>query len=213
MKTNVYNVVILDKSGSMSLIKQEAINGYNETLQTIIAAQIKHAETQEHFVTLVTFDSNATDMVYDRMACKEAAELTNDTYRPGSLTPLYDAMGTTLSNFRRTLDATANNKVLVTIITDGQENASKEYTGGHIRLMVDELKALGWVFTYIGANHDVKAFARKISVENVLEFEATSRGMHAMFEKEKCCRMRFFDKVAENKSGMTNFFDEADGEI
>lgn len=58
MKTNIYNIVILDQSGSMESIKKQSINGYNETVQTIKAAQKKHHETQEHFVTLVVFDSS-----------------------------------------------------------------------------------------------------------------------------------------------------------
>ena len=54
-KTQVYNLVILDKSGSMELIRKEAVNGYNETLGTIKAAQLKHLDTQEHFVSLAAF--------------------------------------------------------------------------------------------------------------------------------------------------------------
>ena len=213
MKTNIYNVVILDKSGSMQSIKQEAINGYNETLQTIKVAQQKYAETQNHFVSLVIFDSESTDTLYDRVACIEASELTEETYQPGSLTPLYDAMGTTLSKFRHTLDATADHKVLVTIITDGQENASKEYSGKQIHQIVNELKVLGWVFTYIGANQNLEEVAKTIAVTNVLNFKSTSVGTQAMFAKERKSRMRFFDRVAEKLEDtilQSGFFEDDD---
>jgi len=56
--------------------------------------------------------------------------------------------------------------VLVTIITDGEENSSKEFTGQMIKKMIDELKALGWVFTFIGANIDVEKVAAQISINN-----------------------------------------------
>ena len=205
-KTNIYNVVILDQSGSMGSIRDEAINGFNETLQTIKAAQREHAEVQEHYVTLVVFNSTTTDTVYNNTVCTQAAELNRETYVPDCGTPLYDAMGNTLSKFRNSLenkginplDKTVDNKVLVTVITDGQENDSKKYTGKQIHQMVTELKALGWVFTYIGANHDVEEAALRIGVTNSLKFESTKRGTKAMFARELKSRKRYYDKVASN---------------
>ena len=55
MKAQIYNLIILDRSGPMYEIKQEAINGYTETLGTIKAAQLKYMDTQEHFVSLAAF--------------------------------------------------------------------------------------------------------------------------------------------------------------
>lgn len=199
MKTNIYNIVILDESGSMQMIKQQAINGYNETLQTINAAQKKHAETQQHFVTLVTFDSEAIKTIYDCAPCQKAEELTNDNYLPGCSTPLYDAMGMTLSKFNHSLDRTADHRVLVTIITDGEENASKEYNGEMVKKLVEEFKGKGWVFTYIGANQDVEKVAATISITNVMNFSATNHGTDMMFAKESRSRSRFFDRIANNE--------------
>jgi NAD-dependent deacetylase len=217
-KTNIYNVVILDQSGSMASIKQEAINGYNETLQTIKAAQQQHADTQEHFVTLVVFNGAATNMVYDRVICANADELTDKTYKPGSNTPLYDAMGTTLSKFRHMLDATADNEVLVTVITDGQENASKEFTGKQIFQLVNELKAQGWVFTYIGANHNVEEAASNMGIRHALKYESSKQGTQEMFMKQNMSRKNFYDRIAahddimERKRMIANdvFFEDED---
>ena len=199
-KTNIYNIIILDKSGSMEGIKQEAIGGYNETLQSIISAQTKYAETQRHFVTLVTFNSDSTDMVYDQIVCTEAAELTTKTYQPNCCTPLYDTMGITLTKFHNNLDTATDNHVLVTIITDGLENASKEYTGKQIYQMVTELRAQNWVFTYIGANHNVEEVAMKMGIHNSLQYDSDMKGTNDMFLKERRSRSRFYDKVAEGKS-------------
>jgi len=184
----------------MEAIKQEAISGYNETLQSIISAQTKHVETQQHFVTLVTFNSDSTDMVYNRIVCTEAAELTSRTYQPNSCTPLYDAMGMTLTKFRNAINMESDNRVLVTIITDGMENASIEYTGKQIHQMITELEALNWVFTYIGANHNVKEAAEKMGIRNSLAYDATMQGTKDMYKKEMMSRQRYYDKVAEGAS-------------
>lgn len=211
MKTNIYNILILDQSGSMQSIKRQAINGYNETVQTIKAAQQKHNETHEHFVTLVVFDSSEIKTIYDRVACEKADELNDKTYQPNASTPLYDAMGMTLTKFRYSLDENADNKVLVTMITDGEENSSKEYSGEMIKKLVDELKVKGWVFTYIGANQDVEKVAATISITNVMNFEASCIGTQAMFQQESRSRSRWYDRIAQNVAGKSlqeDFFDE-----
>ena len=200
VKTNIYNVVILDQSGSMESIKKEAIEGYNETLQTIKAAQKQYAETLNHFVTMVVFNGSDTKMVYDRVVCTKAEELTRRSYQPNSNTPLFDAMGSTLTKFRDTMDRSANNKVLVTIITDGFENASSIYSGQQIYQLVNELKNMGWVFTYIGADHNVEEVAKTMGVPNVLRFNKSSQGTQEMFIKERKSRERYYDSVALGKS-------------
>jgi len=157
---------------------------------------------------LVVFNGAATQTVYDRVVCSEAAELTQKTYQPDSNTPLYDAMGTTLTKFRHLLNTSADNKVLVTIITDGQENASKEYTGKQIHQMVQELKVMGWVFTYIGADHDVEEAAKRIGVNNILRFDKTQQGTREMFEKERNSRNKYYNMVAEKRNIVEGeFFD------
>ena len=103
-------------------------------------------------------------------------------------------------------------KVLVTVVTDGYENASKEYSGKAIKALVDELKAKGWVFAYIGANQDVEAVAATISITNVLNFEATSIGTACMSERVVKGRTRWFDKIAQGVSSAVedncDFFNE-----
>ncbi|MEG0900247.1 MAG: hypothetical protein RSF40_11130 [Oscillospiraceae bacterium] len=195
----------------MESIKKQAINGYNETVQTIKAAQKKHHETQKHFVTLVVFDSSEIKAVYDRVPCEKTEELNDKTYQPNACTPLYDAMGMALNKFRYSLDENADNKVLVTVITDGEENSSQEYSGEMIKKLVDELKAKGWVFAYIGANQDVEKVAATISITNVINFEATDQGTQVMFAKDNKSRMGWFDRVAKNESAESlqeNFFKE-----
>lgn len=193
MKTRIFNLIILDESGSMMSIKKEAIDSVNETLQTIRAAQKKH-EDQEHYVTLVTFN-NDVKMVCECANVDEVKELNAATYQPDCCTALYDAMGQSLSSLRKKV--ATDDKVLVTVVTDGCENASHEYSGKAIKALVDELKAAGWVFAYIGANHDVEAVASKISITNVMQFHADSVGTQMMSQRTNDARTRMYDRIAD----------------
>ena len=208
MKTRIFNLIIIDESGSMQSIKKEAIDSVNETIQTIRSAQKKHEE-QEHFVSLVTFNDDVKT-VHDCVPVSEVTELTSETYQPACCTALYDAMGLSVNALRKKVADV--DKVLVTVVTDGYENASKEYSGKAIKALVDELKVKGWVFAYIGANQDVEAVAASISITNTMNFEATCVGTTAMSEKLGRSRSRWFDKIAHGLSlpeeDNCNFFEE-----
>ena len=71
-KTKIYNLVILDKSGSMQSIRKEAVDGFNETLGSIKATQLKLLDTQEHYVSLAAFCGCGIDMIYDMTPIKDA---------------------------------------------------------------------------------------------------------------------------------------------
>ena len=94
-KTPIYNLVILDKRGSMESIRTEAINGYNETLASIKATQEEFSETQEHFISLAAFCNHGIDMIHNMTPINETEKLTREKYNPCCLTPLFDAIGTT----------------------------------------------------------------------------------------------------------------------
>ena len=76
MKTKIFNLIILDESGSMESIKQQAITGVNETIQTIRNAQKQHEE-QEHYVSLVSFNSSSVKNIYDCKQPNQVEELTD----------------------------------------------------------------------------------------------------------------------------------------
>lgn len=208
MKKRIFNLIIIDESGSMQSIKKEAIDSVNETIQTIRSAQRKHEE-QEHLVTLVTFNDDVKS-VYECVPVNEVKELTAENYCPDCCTALYDAMGMSLNVLRKSVAEV--DTVLVTIVTDGYENASREYDGKAIKALVDELKAKGWVFAYIGANHDVESAAINISITNVMSFEASDSGVRSMNRKVACARSRFFDRIANgdfsSAEANEDFFDK-----
>ena len=201
MKTQVFNVIILDKSGSMECIRQAAVSGFNETLNGIKKAQEKFADTQEHFVSLLTFCDCEKNYVFDKVPVAEARPLTMEDYQPCCCTPLYDAMGFTLTTMRNHVRNIEDAVVVVTIITDGLENASKEYTGSAVRQLVEQLKGEGWTFTYMGANQDSVEVAFSLSIRNARNFEYSAEGTMAGMAKDTSTRMNFYSRLADYKEG------------
>lgn len=153
MKAQIYNLIILDRSGSMETIKKEAIDGYNETLGTIKAAQLKYLDTQEHFISLAAFCGCGVDMIYDKVPAKDAEKLTADKYDPCCSTPLYDAIGSTCKQMKKHIKDDPNANVVVTIITDGCENSSREWSGKAVKELIENLKEEGWMFSFIGSEY------------------------------------------------------------
>ena len=193
MKQKIYNLIVLDASGSMYSIRNEAIAGVVETIQTIRTAQADNAD-QEQLFSLVVFNGAHISTVFDRMPITKVPDLNEKDYQPTDNTPLYDAMGNAITNLHRYIDEDDN--VLVTIITDGYENASSEWNHQRINRLVEDLKKKNWLFTYIGANQDALAVAKDMGIEHSLNFYADVAGTKAMFEKEKLSRRSLYDKLA-----------------
>ena len=196
-KTKVYNVIIMDRSGSMWDIQKPAIMGFNEVLGGVKAAQKKFSDTQEQFITLVLFDSSSIDNVYWNADPETAAILTKETYVPGASTPLYDAMGKTLTSLEKELAGDQNHTVVVTVITDGYENDSREFTLSAIRSLIEHLKGQGWSFAYMGTDHDVHGVTVSLSITNVIQFEKTEEETMNTFRKERRARERYMERMEE----------------
>jgi hypothetical protein len=194
-KTKVYNVIIMDRSGSMWEIQKPSIMGYNEVLGGVKAAATKFAETQEHFMTLVLFDSTSIDEVYWNANPANAAILTDETYVPGACTPLYDAVGRTLTKLEKELKDDENHSVVVTIITDGYENDSHEYNLIAVKSLIEHLKKEGWSFAYMGTDHDVEGVTVSLSITNVVKFEKTEAETLKSFKKERHAREMWSHKM------------------
>lgn len=157
-KTTVFNLVILDESGSMSSLKKMTIDGCNETLNVVRKLQKENADTQRCLVSIYAFQGDGS--LPSRYICKNVpADKVNDVtpadYQPEGMTPLLDAVGSTLVDLKAIASTHEDATASVTIITDGYENASKEYTYHDVSKLISQLKELGWNFNFIGANIDV----------------------------------------------------------
>lgn len=195
----ILNLIIVDESASMTSIYNEELNGMNETIHTI-KSKADEVSGIKQYVNLITFDTTHYKQHLRHCPAENVRFLTSDDYRPCGGTPLYDAIGHAVTSLER--HTTANDAVLVTIITDGYENASREFTANEIRRLVQRLSAKGWLFTFIGANQDVMFEAGKMGIRNAMSFASDSDGTKEMWEKEKLSRNAFYNRI--NNAKLTN---------
>lgn len=193
MEQKIYNLIILDESGSMSMIEKATVKGLNQTIQNIKGAQIE-LPGQKQFVTLMSFNSAGRTYHYDLTPAAEIEVFDGKKYQPADCTPLYDAIGAGITRLMPFVEK--DDKVLVTIITDGMENDSKEYNYKAVSALISKVKEMGWMVTYIGANQDALAVARSMNIDNSLNFEASDDGVEKMMACECRARKRFYRRAA-----------------
>lgn len=174
-KPAAYVTVILDETGSMQHCKGAAIAGFNEYLKAL-----RQVPTPVRF-TLTLFNSQKTDVRYHETPVAEVPDLAEATYQPTATTPLYDAVGRTLTIAGR--EAPLESKKLCAILTDGLENASREYTRDGIAHMIQEYERLGWTFVYLGADHDAWSAGRDLGISGDNTVQFCKRDTGQMFER------------------------------
>lgn len=198
-KARIYNLIIVDESGSMSHLREATLSGINETIGTIKSAQKEFAETQEHTLTLVTFDSdsNRPDVrtMIDNQSIVEVKEFRD--YMPRGCTPLYDAMGQSLTKLHTAIKGDVDASAVVTVLTDGLENASREWDAQSLRKLIEQLKEEGWSFSYMGSAHNVKEVTDLLSIENVVEFSHDQLGAAHTWGRERSSRRAYYQRMSE----------------
>jgi hypothetical protein len=203
----IYNIIILDESGSMQAMYETTILGCNEVLQTIRHAAQSDPEV-EHRVQLVSFNSIGIKQRIPLAKVTEIPLLTHKDYQPDGTTPLYDAIGSTVNALLKYLDNQndAESPVHCTIITDGMENASREFGQSAIRALIEQLRGRGWDFVFIGANFDVEREAYAMNIGSTIQYVANRQGTKDMFAREKEQRMRYYaQKKKDPKAPMQDF--------
>lgn len=174
-------VCILDRSGSMWNIADDAIGGFN----TFINEQ-KKVEGDAN-VTVALFDDRY-DLIFDNVNIEEISELTSEVYYPRGGTALYDAIGKTMQCVGARLNNTPEDErpetVIVAILTDGHENQSTEYTSEKIKEMIEhQEEKYDWTFMYLAANQDSFSVGQQFGMKgyNSINFNANSGGTTGAF--------------------------------
>lgn len=184
METETTEIVcIIDRSGSMKPIQDEAISGINCFLED------QAAVPGNALLTLVRFD-NEYEIVHDGVPIAEVPKLDERSFRPRGMTALYDAIGRTVDDVGRRISRTPRKErpghVIVAILTDGLENASSDYTSHRVREMIEHQQSVySWDFVYLGANQDAFSESRKLGLakESTRQWDSTSEGtMYALRE-------------------------------
>lgn len=156
-------ITILDESGSMHATRKDTIGGYNN----FIEEQRKIPGTAD--ITLYTFSNKARSVLNNVSIHKDEALISLDQYVPKGNTALYDAVGRAITETGKILSAIPEQwrpaKVVVVIITDGEENASTDYTREQIKKMIEHQSSVySWQFVFLGANQDAFAESAKIGI-------------------------------------------------
>lgn len=183
MKTNKTELVlILDRSGSMGGLETDTIGGYNSMLEK------QKKEAGRANVTTVLFDDQY-ELLHDRIDIQGVAPITERDYYVRGCTALLDAIGLTIQKIDNVQKHTAPeqraDKVMFVIITDGYENASREFHYDQVRAMVERQKAeYGWEFLFLGANMDAIATAKRfgIQADRAVSYHADHVGTQLNYE-------------------------------
>ena len=202
--------VVLDRTGSMDAIRDDVIGGYN----AFLAEQQK--EAGQATLTLVQFDSqDPFEVVYEAVPIHRAQPLGRATFVPRASTPLYDALGRALVSTEAHLErlpAGARPKnVIIAVVTDGQENASREFTTARVRQLLADKEKEGWTVLFLSA--DLAAFedATSLGVADCskMHFDATPEGTKAAFEAKS--RVVLQSRRAQPSGGFTDEERKASG--
>lgn len=150
---------VLDETGSMQMVRDATISGFNEYVDGL-------RDQAKTLWTLTKFNSDNVEVLQSGVPIKEAVELNQDNYVPNNMTPLYDAVASSIQATEEEMGKVKGKKrALCVIMTDGLENASHEWTKDKLFKLVEEKKAKGnWTFAFLGANQDAWATGMSIGV-------------------------------------------------
>ncbi|MDP4761996.1 MAG: VWA domain-containing protein [Crocinitomicaceae bacterium] len=175
--TTLYHFIV-DQSGSMNGIEAETIAGFNTQLKTIKELQQTHLN--ETYLCSLTFFNQE---VHDLIQCRNVAELkplSIESYNPDGATALLDGIGKSIYSIKNRYGADiAEDKmsVVLIIITDGHENASRMYSYHDVAHLIKELDETGkWTFSFLGADFDAIHTSHMLNIrkENVMNFSKSS---------------------------------------
>lgn len=168
--------VVLDKSGSMAGITSDTLKGLNHFISE------HRTNVPDARFSLTLFDTTF-NLLWADMPMTEVPEITTHEYQAGGGTALLDAVGATIKAIENLGDRF--DKVVFVIITDGEENSSRDFTYEQVKDLVDwhTNEGKGWQFTFLGANIDAFAHGGSIGVAaaNTLNFNSTPQGTYAMY--------------------------------
>lgn len=202
VKPRIMAGIVLDCSSSMYYMRREAINHFNESVQAIR----ERAEGMEARISLVTFSRKVSCPIFNEPVGR-VQELTDQDYLLSGGTALYDGILYMIHRLTKEVNTVGrkHTSVMVSVITDGEENSSVHYPGergrGAIRRWISRLEETGrWSFTFMGTDrrvleedvHDL-GFSRG----NTSLYQATSQGMSEANYHSACSFVRFIDEVQD----------------
>lgn len=181
--TATHITLILDRTGSMESIRDDTIGGFN----AFLTEQQRQPGTVT--LTLVQFDSqNSYEVLYNFTPIAAVVPLTRESYVPRASTPLLDAMGRGINELGAVLAGMAEDRrpqqIVFVVVTDGQENSSREFTKDQVSQMIRDRQQEDWQFVFLSADLDAVTDAETsgIAASHAMAFDKTALGTHAAWE-------------------------------
>lgn len=217
-------ILILDESGSMFSVRENTLNGVNEQIQTIRNLDKKYPD-QKYFINVVKFSNSEVVPLIENVPAKKVKDLTLESYVPDGGTPLYDAIGISVTTLKERIKnklKSGKASALVVILTDGAENQSSierwkdadfNDPAKKIRSLIVELsKDNLWTFTFIGANQDAVLTAQNlgVNINNVANYTSTQAGTSLAFRSisSAMSRRASYAKAGVYAANTQNFMSE-----
>lgn len=172
-------VAVLDRSGSMGTVRSDAIGGFNTFLRE------QKANPQPADLRIVLFDSKYETLYSGDI--QEAPELTVDTFVPRGMTALLDALGKSINETGEHLaklpEDQRPNRVIFVILTDGEENASREFTREQVfDLITHQKEKYSWQFVFLAANQDAITTGKELGMNFASSYASTKIGTRSAYE-------------------------------
>lgn len=203
-KNNVTELVfILDRSGSMSGLEGDTIGGFNAMIEK------QKKEEGEAYVSTILFD-NRSQVLHDRIKLCDVPAMTDKDYTVQGCTALIDAIGGAIRHignihkYARPEDVPAHTMFIIT--TDGQENASCQYSSTKVKEMIERQKTkYGWEFLFIGANIDAVETAASFGIDKnrAVNYNADKEGTQVLYAtlSAPISALRNNQEICDNWSG------------
>lgn len=194
--------IALDESGSMAGCKKETISGLNEQIQ-----EIKKHSNIDSTITWVTF-SGASDIKvkYSAKPISEIDIITEDQYNPNGTTAMYDGVARLINEMQQKVVDNDYTTYLILIISDGYENASKEYTAKQLADIIKEKQTTNrWTISYLGANQDLTVVNENLGFNNgnLFVYKDDSLGTNSMWNTAAVstrCYMQSREEMTNNEN-------------
>lgn len=189
---------VLDESGSMEVVKEATVSGFNEYLKGIQ----KSPTAKQDRITLVTFNSQQGNNHRVHGTVASVNDLTSRSFVPAGMTPLYDAVDhgiTFMENDEKTHD------IFFVIHTDGQENYSRNTTAEKLKARIGDKQNSGWKFIFLGAGQDAWIAAAAINIQhcNTMSYDNTDRGTARAFKTASIGTYHFGISDNQERKGYT----------
>lgn len=166
--------LLLDETGSMDSVRDRTISGFNEYVGILKTNEVPTT------LKLMTFNTDGFNIPYDHEDIASIANLTRESYSPRAMTNLYDGLAKLVHDTEEYIkDISPKPEVICTIMTDGMENSSVEYTRETVSNLISEKEKEGWAFVYLGANQDAWAVGESIGIDrrNSADYQADAPDM------------------------------------